>query len=228
MFLAIEVVESPMLLVKKSAKNLANQYDLKFTSTMQLNDEQLMLEYAKGDTRSFELLYERHKGGLYRYCLRQLKNQARAEECFQEIWLKLINSRVNYQPKALFTTYLYRIAQNHVIDIFRKDKKHQEDISLSEDIFPNQEIHSQDFYKNDLDIINLLTREKSYQLLRAQIELLPFDQKTALLLKMDAGLSLEEIAVVLDCGRETIKSRLRYATNHLKTQLQTLTLGELV
>jgi len=199
--------------------HIANQTDLKFTSCMdkEISDEQLMQQYAKGDALAFEQLYERHKGGLYRYCLRQLTNKAIAEECFQEVWMKLINSRVNYQPKALFTTYLYRIAQNHIIDTFRKNKKLHQEVELEETF------HSAMVDAEQSDITSELIEKKQYQQLRSQIESLPIDQKTALLLKMDAGLSLEEIANVLDCGRETVKSKLRYATKRLKDLL-----GELV
>lgn len=194
---------------------VAKQPELTFTSAMEkeVSDEQLMLLYAKGEAAAFEQLYLRHKGGLYRFCLRQLMNQAKAEECFQEIWMKLINSRVNYQPKALFTTYLYRIAQNHIIDMVRKDKKLKQETELDEAV----DYRSDDEHKSDIadDMIKANRRRE----LRKQIELLPLEQKTALLLQLDAGLSLEEISNVLDCGRETIKSRLRYATAKLKTLL---------
>jgi RNA polymerase sigma-70 factor, ECF subfamily len=194
---------------------IANEPNLKFTSNMnqKITDEQLMLQYAKGNVLAFEQLYARHKGGLYRYCLRQIKNAAKAEECFQDVWLKLINSRVNYQPKALFTTYLYRIAQNHIIDTFRKNKKLQQEIELEE------EFHSLNEKTGQSDISDELIKKKQFEQLRVQIELLPVEQKTALFLQMDAGLSLDEIACVLDCGRETVKSRLRYATKRLKELL---------
>jgi len=48
---------------------------------------------------------------------------------------------------------------------------------------------------------------------------LPFEQRNTLLLKLDAGLSLDEISHILDCGKETVKSRLRYATSKLKELL---------
>ncbi len=195
--------------------NVANKAKFKFTCQMrtELNDEQLMLKYAKGDVSAFELLYFKHKGGLFRYCLRQFSSRAIAEECFQDIWLKVINNRTNYQPKALFTTYLYRIAQNHVIDVFRKEKKRLADCEY-EDTNANleQSVHS------------LSDTEKQSQRaqvieLRKQITQLPFEQRNTLLLKLDAGLSLEEISHILDCGKETVKSRLRYATSKLKDLL---------
>ena len=199
--------------------SVAKDKKLAFTSRMkkEVNDEQLMLQYAKGDVTAFEVLYLRHKGGLYRYCLRQLRNAARAEECFQEVWMKLINSRVNYEPKALFTTYLYRIAHNHIIDIIRKDKKLKLETELDEAI----DYHAKDGYV--ADIASQIIEENRHTSLRTQIELLPFEQKTTLLLKLDAGLSLEEISDILNCGRETVKSRLRYATARLKDLL-----GELI
>ena len=195
--------------------SIAKKRNLKFTTPMTdtMTDEQLMLQYAKGDTSAFEQLYAKHKGGLFRYCLRQLKNEARAEECFQEIWMKIINSRVNYQPKALFSTYLYRVAQNHIIDTFRKDKKLKQETEL-EEVY-----HSGETLDCQQDIGAKMVKQNTYDALRKNIESLPMDQKTALLLQLDAGLSLEEIAHVLDCGRETVKSRLRYATNKLKDLL---------
>jgi len=195
--------------------NVANRAEIAFTWSMkdELNDEQLMLKYSKGDVSAFEKLYLKHKGGLFRYCARQFKSSAVAEECFQEIWMKVINNRTRYQPKALFTTYLYRIAQNHVIDIYRKEKKRQSDCEFVEETV-----------SIDIELQRVESDEKQHQILRIkelrkQIALLPFEQRNTLLLKLDAGLSLDEISSILNCGKETVKSRLRYATNKLKELL---------
>jgi RNA polymerase sigma-70 factor (ECF subfamily) len=179
----------------------------------ELTDEQLMLNYSKGDIAAFELLYTKHKGGLFRYCSRQFINKAIGEECFQEIWLKVINSRARYQPTALFTTYLYRVAQNHVVDTFRKEKKRQADCEyVEESANASLVVNSGD---NDSFISELRRSE-----LRKKITLLPFEQRNTLLLKLDTGLSIEEISVILNCGKETVKSRLRYANNKLKELLK--------
>ncbi len=176
-----------------------------------LNNEQLMLRYAKGDVQAFELLYSKHKQGLFRYCYRQFSNRAIAEECYQEIWMKVINSRKNYQPKSLFTTFLYRIAKNHMIDVFRKEKKQQSNCEYHDE---NQYLAEQKNSATDNS-----QKNEAIIALRKQIGLLPFDQKNTLLLKIDAGLSLEEIAHISDCNKETVKSRLRYATGRLKKRL---------
>ena len=85
---------------------------------MEATDEQLMLAYAAGDAASFEALYARHKGGLYRFVLRGIKERGVAEELFQEIWMRVIEARTRYAPQARFTTWLYTIAHNRMVDHF--------------------------------------------------------------------------------------------------------------
>jgi len=207
MSLSVSIINKPNVVVAKNE-------NLKFTSSMKnkTSDEQLILKYSKGDMDAFEVLYVRHKDSLLRYCLRQFTSRAVAEECFQEIWMKVIKNRTKYQPKALFTTYLYRIATNHVIDVYRKEKKRHFDCEFEEDFLPNDaDKVSQSGLSEEQKIVN---RE-----LRKQIASLPFEQRNTLLLKLDNGLSLEDISQIMGCGKETVKSRLRYATNKLKELL---------
>src|SRR5712691_7818817 len=82
-------------------------------------DEELMLAYAAGDAAAFDALYARHKGGVYRYLLRQCRQAGVADELFQDVWMNLIRSRASYTPTAKFTTWLYRIAHNRLIDHYR-------------------------------------------------------------------------------------------------------------
>ena len=86
-------------------------------------DETLMLRYRDGDADAFAALYARHKGALYRYLLRQCGQPALAEELFQDLWLKLIAARAGYTVQARFTTYLYRLAHNRLIDHYRASSR---------------------------------------------------------------------------------------------------------
>ena len=54
-------------------------------------DEQLMVRYRDGDAVAFEELYGRHKGGVFRYVLRQVGLRSAAEEVFQEIWMNIVS-----------------------------------------------------------------------------------------------------------------------------------------
>ena len=84
------------------------------------SDEELMLGYRDGDAAAFDVLYARHKGGVYRYLHRQCRDAAAAEELFQDVWMNLIRARAGYTVQAKFTTYLYRLAHNRLIDHYRK------------------------------------------------------------------------------------------------------------
>src|SRR5918999_1063332 len=85
-----------------------------------VRDEELMLAYRDGNADAFDQLYRRHKGPLYRYLLRQCRDAAAAEELFQDICMNLVRARSNYAVTARFTTYLYRLAHNRLIDHYRR------------------------------------------------------------------------------------------------------------
>src|ERR1700748_3853602 len=84
------------------------------------DDGELMLRYARGDLRAFEMLYQRHRGGLYRYLARHTRNPESANDLFQEVWSKVIATRERYEPRAKFQTFLYRIAHNCFVDYCRR------------------------------------------------------------------------------------------------------------
>lgn len=176
-------------------------------------DEDLMMAYRDGDPRAFENLYQRHKGPVYRYLLRQCRVAAIAEELFQDVWMSLIKARERYQPRAKFTTYLYRVAHNHLIDYYRRQSSgiplsySEEPDDLSSDVSQNGRLREA---AHDLD-----TRRQVEQLL-ALIENLPDAQREVFLLREESGLSLEEIAAATGVNVETAKSRLRYAMTKLR------------
>jgi len=177
-------------------------------------DETLMLRYRDGDTGAFERLYARHKGSLYRYLLRQCGQPAVAEELFQDVWLKLIAARAGYTVQAKFTTWLYRLAHNRLIDHYRASAR-RVPASCADDcpewLEAPAPVEEQPENRED-------RRRQAGRLLELLAEL-PEAQREAVLLKEEAGLSLEEIAQATGTGRETVKSRLRYALARLRRGL---------
>src|SRR3989304_314716 len=87
---------------------------------MEGGDEQLMLAFPGGDAGAFDALYRRHKGALYRFVLRSIRDRATAEELYQEVWMRVIESRGRYEVQAKFTTWLYTVAHNRLVDHWRK------------------------------------------------------------------------------------------------------------
>ncbi len=176
------------------------------------SDEDLMLRYARGDAAAFDLLYTRHRAGVFRYLLRQCGSRAAAEELVQDIWLKLIQARERYQVEAKFTTWLYTLAHNRLIDHFRRHKGPQL-VSLDADGEDDPlELPAHSTVQPERQA---QARQQAAHLLWL-VEALPPVQREAFLLHEEGGLSLEQIAEVTGTGRETVKSRLRYALDKLR------------
>src|SRR5690606_16738533 len=168
------------------------------------SDEELMLAYAGGDLIAFETLYRRHRGTLYRFLLRSLRQRADADELFQETWSRAIAARERYRPEAKFTTWLLQIAHNLVVDRFRR-RRPQASPEETETVLRN--LDAPDGSRPD----HVLSEFEQRRRLQLALEDLPEEQRVAFLLRMENGLGLEEIAEVTGAGRETDKSRLRYA-----------------
>jgi RNA polymerase sigma-70 factor (ECF subfamily) len=183
-----------------------------------MSDEALMLAYRDGDAGAFEALYRRWRSRLYRYLLRQCGNAAQADELFQDIWLKVVSARDGYEVAAKFSTWLFRIAHNRLVDFYRVQGR--------------AEIASYDDDPDAADAVAaiparaqeqpeaLFERKALARELVRQIEALPAAQRETFLLSEEGELTLEEIAAATGTSRETAKSRLRYALNKLRAGLK--------
>jgi RNA polymerase sigma-70 factor (ECF subfamily) len=177
------------------------------------SDEDLMARYRDGDAQAFDALYRRHKGPLYRYMLRQCHTAAVAEELFQDVWMKLIHARLRYEARAKFTTYLYHLAHNRLIDHYRRQST---GLPLSYDDDPDDPLMERVADDPLQQPDNELARRRQAQALMQQLAALPEAQREAFLLREESGLSLAQIAEVTGVTAETVKSRLRYALAKLR------------
>ena len=165
-----------------------------------------MQAYAGGDAAAFETLYRRHKDPLYRYLLRGARSPDLAAELFQDVWKNLIQARLRYRPDAPFGAYLYKLAHNRLMDHFRMQRpttEVPEDLPAPESGRPDHVVER---------------RAQAARLLRA-LALLPAEQREVIVLREERDLTLEQIAEIQGVGRETVKSRLRYALAKLREVL---------
>jgi RNA polymerase sigma-70 factor (ECF subfamily) len=176
----------------------------------QEGDEDCMLRYAAGELAAFQMLYERHRGGLYRYFLRQSPRDV-AEEMFQDVWARVIKARHSYRPDASFRTWLYTLARNRLIDYWRSQGR--DPLAFSGHEAEALEDSTGSLAGDPRLLVDL--RDCLEQLLQL-VEALPVQQRETFLLRHDAGMTLAEIATALHTGAETAKSRLRYAMERLR------------
>jgi len=182
------------------------------------SDEALMERYRDGDAGAFDALYGRHKGGVFRYLVRQCGNRGIAEELFQDVWMNLIRARSTYTVQARFTTYLYRLAHNRLIDHYRAQPGNVPASFNDED---GPALENVAAARDHDPAVGADVRQQARRMLQL-IDSLPAPQREAFLLQQESGMSIEEIAQATGANRETVKSRLRYALAKLREGMQDL------
>ena len=176
-------------------------------------DAQLMLRYAAGDARAFDELYANHRGGLWRFIRRSVKDPAATDDVFQECWSRVIAHRDSYRPEARFATWLYRIAHNCCMDHWRKNgRRGARETSDDEAVAAAADASGSE------PLADALEGERGARL-AAALERLPEEQRTAFLLYVEGGLTVAEIGETTGVNPETAKSRLRYAAAKLRQSL---------
>lgn len=175
---------------------------------MDVSDNALMAQWQGGEYEAFETLYHRHKASLLRYFQRQVSGPV-AEELFQDVWLKVINSRDGFRPTATFKTWLYTVAHNRLIDCYRRQQKQPESVPIAEEQLTSGTNPS-----------NQSSTLQELQHLLVLIKKLPTDQRNVFLLREEAGFTLPEIAELTGHSLEATKSKLRYAIKKLKAGME--------
>ena len=167
-----------------------------------------MLSFKAGESASFEALYERHRGPLYRYFARQVDAMF-VDDLFQDTWLKVIRAKASYRVGAPFQAYLYRIAHNVLVDHYRR--RAQPALPVASDrLDPPDDAPGPEHEAAAAELRAAFV---------AALGSLPSEQRETFLLHEEAGRTLEQIAAVVGTGRETVKSRLRYAVKRLRQAL---------
>jgi len=193
-------------------KGFISQLFASTDSSTASSDESLLARYREGDGAAFEILYARHRQGLYRFLLGLSSKPELADEVFQETWLSLIRSNSQPQGRATFRTWLFQIARNRLIDHWRKHGARQ---PLHESY--DEQNHAVGDDANDPE--QLLTLSRDSQRLETALQTLPADQREVFLLRAHGDLDLAQIASLTEAPLETVKSRLRYAQQKLRRLL---------
>ncbi len=181
-----------------------------------------MLRYGAGDITAFDTLFTRHEMGVWRYVFRSVQAADVADDLLQDVWFAVARQALAYQPTARFKTWLFTLAHNRLVDHFRTSKNHVSLERVDTDDEDQGQLQLADTLAADSafgPLRQLQSREQAAALICA-VESLPAVQREAFLLQAEAGMAVEEIARTTGVSFETVKSRLRYARNTLRQQLQ--------
>ena len=180
------------------------------------SDESLVARYARGEGRAFELLYRRHEMRTWRYLQRNVGNPAIADELLQEVWFAVARDAPAYQATARFTTWLFTIAHNRMIDAIRARRPQ---VSLEVVGYEASAVIQQLSTDPAVGPFAAAVAHDQATALTQAVGQLPREQREAVLLQLEGDLSIEEIATITQSSFEATKSRLRYARTKLRELL---------
>ena len=182
----------------------------------QLNDQQLINQYLEGNERAFKTLLDRYQQKIYTSIYLFVKDDALAEDIFQEVFIKIINTLRSgkYNHEGKFSQWAMRISYNLCVDYFRRGKRrphvHPND---SFDIF--NVLHT-----NELNAEQLIMRSQTHERIRNLVDMLPPEQREVVILRHYADMSFKEIAALTQVSINTALGRMRYALINIRKMIE--------
>jgi RNA polymerase sigma-70 factor (ECF subfamily) len=186
-----------------------------------MTDEALMAAYQTGDLAAFGELVARHEKRLWNFLRRFVQDKATAEDLLQEVFLRVVKSAVQWQPSAKVSTWLFTIARNLCTDQARRAEFRQaeslDQARAGEEGSGLRRIDRVAAVSGDTET-EVMGREIALLVDRAVGEL-PVEQREVFLMREVMDMSFAEIAAQVGASEPTVKSRMRYALQRLRSRL---------
>lgn len=174
-----------------------------------ISERELLLQLRAGDEGSFARLYDLYSPRMFGFLLKLTKREETAREILQEVFIRLWEKRSILDPDKSFRSYIFRIAENCVVDFFRKaalDKKLGKQLM---DLASERYLHVEE---------HIFEREKSAILSQA-INLLPPQRKRVFELCKFEGKSYKEVSLLMGISVSTISDHLLKATRAIRQHI---------
>jgi RNA polymerase sigma-70 factor (ECF subfamily) len=185
-------------------------------SSVNHGDEELVASARQGDRRAFEELVERHKRRAYHIAFDFTRDGEDAKDLSQEAFLKAFIHLKNFDGRSSFYTWFYRILVNLCLDYKRRNKRAPA-AEFDETTVGQMEPSHEPTRPRSPDQ-QVLTRQLSIKVGEA-LEALPARQRAAFVLKNHQGLSIREIAELMETAEGTVKVHLHRAVTALRQRL---------
>ena len=175
---------------------------MKTATHHKLTDEEVIDKYlATQSSVYFSILYDRYITRVYSKCISLLKNEAKAQDAAQEIFIKIFTNLGKFNKKSKFSTWVYSITYNFCIDTIRKQKKKNK-------LFSDEENEGKEIIEEIDDKVLL---EMELERLKAVLDLLSVDDKSVLIMKYKEGLSIRDISEIFGKTESAIKMKIKRA-----------------
>ena len=176
-----------------------------------------MAAYKKGDLAAFAELVDRHEKRLWNFLRRFVRDEATAEDLLQEVFLRVVKSAADWQPSAKVSTWLFTIARNLCTDQARRAEFRRaeslDQVKAGEGDSGLRRIDQVAAASGDAET-EVMGRE-----IASLIGELPLEQREVFLMREVMDMSFAEIAAQVGASEPTVKSRMRYALQRLRSKL---------
>jgi len=190
------------------------------------SDLELMLRVSQGDAQSFDALLRRHRRPLVSYFSRMVRDPALAEDLAQEVFLRVYQARERYQPDAMFTTWLYRIATNLALNAIRDRRSAEATGQSGHNGFEEGESWLQRLPDSRPTVEQRMMQADWERMIREAVEALPEKQRAAVILHKYQDVDYRQIARILEVSESAVKSLLFRAYETLRVRLEPLLAGD--
>jgi RNA polymerase sigma-70 factor (ECF subfamily) len=174
-------------------------------------DERVLVENAKRDPRQFGALYDRHFQQIYRFVYSRVREQTAAEDVTSEVFIKALKAMPRYQDTGRpFSAWLYQIAVNAIADRYRTLRPSQ----------PLDDFHDLSVAGPALE--DLATHRDEIRRIWSLVEELPGQQRTALVLKFQEDMKIDDIAVAMGKSPGAVKLLIHRGVSRLRLDADAL------
>jgi RNA polymerase sigma-70 factor, ECF subfamily len=177
-------------------------------------DEKEIVQRAKHDPAAFAELYERSFPRIYQFVYARVRDRTVAEDVTSEVFMKALGGIGRYRDTGWpFSAWLYRIAANTIVDRFRT-------------LHPVEDIDRQFGLSVDSSVEDDAGRRDDVRRIGVLVRALPAPQRTALVLKFQEDMAIEDIAAVMGKSRGAVRVIIHRAIATVRAQLGGASLGE--
>lgn len=178
------------------------------------SDESLMARHRRGEAGAFEALMCRHANGLLGFLVRMMRDRPRAEDLFQETFLRVYTKADTFKPGQRFKAWLYAIASHAAIDALRRDARAPDLFSFDAETEDAAAL-SERLHVESPHPAEILSADERRIRVRAAVETLPPRQRATVALAYFEGLTYPEVADALGCTVGTVKTQVSRAMHTL-------------
>ena len=178
-----------------------------------MDERELILACQRGDEAAFEALVRLHEKKVYALCRRMCRDEDDAMEAAQDTFLAVWRGIGSFRADAAFSTWLYRLATNACLDLLRREKKRDADVSLDDEESVSEPADAAPQPEEAVE------RAETQRMVREALYALPDNYRQVLILRELEQLSYTEIAEVAQLDVGTVKSRISRARLALRNYL---------